>query len=725
MIKISANGAQAQKELSTLETKVKDFGKSMQSIGASMTKYVTVPLTALAGLSVKAANTQLQAEARLLTALKNRQDVQQRLIAQAQEIQSRTTYGDEAIIKQQAYLAALGLTEEQIRDTIEASVQLSAALGIELESAVRNLAKTYSGMTGELGESMPALKALTEEQLKSGEAIRLVNQEYKGFAEAAASTGAGSLEQLKNKFGDLAEKIGTSLLPIVAKLAEWLGKLVDWFNSMSPTMQEIIATMITFGIAVGPVFTVIGSLVNVFTSLKAVIPQVGQALTFLASNPAAMAVAAIGTLVAAFTSANSAAKRLKDTINDTSYQDQLIDEKYHEAYADYSQAKYGDIDLEYWRYYHKEAIENAETDFIAELNRASLRAINDVLKDRQNEGVLEKLYRELSYYEYSMTHTKHAGDISYYKDKADETRKKIDALVNGASELKEETEQTVGIIGKLQEEIARLREQMPFLQTAEEIAAANDQISKLNEQLDYYNNLSNKVEPVVTPVTPKINYSETMSLAPISWGVSGVKDLGIIDMLSSYDADKWREQMIAKAQKMADVVNEMNSIISAALANMVSGIGNYLEALISGDEFKPLVALLSMIGETLKQLGSALVAYAVSLEAFKKAFSNPWAALAAGAAAIVAGSAVMGWAKRMEKTTKLATGGLAYGPTMAIVGDNPGASNDPEVIAPLSKLRDYMGAQRLQLIGDVTFEIAGDTMRAVLNRENVRLSTLG
>ena len=40
---------------------------------------------------------------------------------------------------------------------------------------------------------------------------------------------------------------------------------------------------------------------------------------------------------------------------------------------------------------------------------------------------------------------------------------------------------------------------------------------------------------------------------------------------------------------------------------------------------------------------------------------------------------------------KLANGGLAYGPTTAIVGDNPGASADPEVIAPLSKLQNLMG----------------------------------
>jgi TP901 family phage tail tape measure protein len=39
----------------------------------------------------------------------------------------------------------------------------------------------------------------------------------------------------------------------------------------------------------------------------------------------------------------------------------------------------------------------------------------------------------------------------------------------------------------------------------------------------------------------------------------------------------------------------------------------------------------------------------------------------------------------------LAEGGVAFGPTMALVGDNPGARANPEVIAPLDKLKDMMG----------------------------------
>tara|TARA_R100001443_G_scaffold77834_1_gene85045 strand:- start:1289 stop:3235 length:1947 start_codon:yes stop_codon:yes gene_type:complete len=50
----------------------------------------------------------------------------------------------------------------------------------------------------------------------------------------------------------------------------------------------------------------------------------------------------------------------------------------------------------------------------------------------------------------------------------------------------------------------------------------------------------------------------------------------------------------------------------------------------------------------------------------------------------------------------LKTGGLAYGPTLAMVGDNAGASVDPEVIAPLSKLEKIMGNKSIQVYGRIS-----------------------
>ena len=48
---------------------------------------------------------------------------------------------------------------------------------------------------------------------------------------------------------------------------------------------------------------------------------------------------------------------------------------------------------------------------------------------------------------------------------------------------------------------------------------------------------------------------------------------------------------------------------------------------------------------------------------------------------------------------KLAAGGLVTAPTLAMVGDNKGASHDPEVVAPLSKLQGMIGSSDPEIIG--------------------------
>lgn len=47
--------------------------------------------------------------------------------------------------------------------------------------------------------------------------------------------------------------------------------------------------------------------------------------------------------------------------------------------------------------------------------------------------------------------------------------------------------------------------------------------------------------------------------------------------------------------------------------------------------------------------------------------------------------------QQIAPITALATGGLAYAPTLAVVGDNLNASSNPEVVAPLDKLKTIMG----------------------------------
>jgi len=90
---------------------------------------------------------------------------------------------------------------------------------------------------------------------------------------------------------------------------------------------------------------------------------------------------------------------------------------------------------------------------------------------------------------------------------------------------------------------------------------------------------------------------------------------------------------------------------------------------------------------------AAPAAYAVSVATFGGAALAGTAAYLTGLATIQAASLIPG----------LAGGGLAYGPMLAMVGDNPNAASDPEVIAPFSKLQTLMEPQkhRIEIVGRI------------------------
>lgn len=68
--------------------------------------------------------------------------------------------------------------------------------------------------------------------------------------------------------------------------------------------------------------------------------------------------------------------------------------------------------------------------------------------------------------------------------------------------------------------------------------------------------------------------------------------------------------------------------------------------------------------------------------------------------------------------TPFANGGIAYGPTLALVGEYGGVSGNPEVIAPLNKLRGMLAPLGGVDLSSVEFKIKGRTLVGILNKES-------
>lgn len=221
--KASVSAKKLGTEVKNAETPMKSMKGSVMQLGAAIgVAFGVQQLISFTKESVQLAAFQQKQEALLLAALQGREDVQQRLVKSAAEIQSRTIYGDEVIIQQQTFLANQGRTEAQIAKTIEAAVQLSAVTGDDLATSVMKLDQTYEGSIGRLGKLDSGFKSLTKEQLENGAAMDLIIQKYGGFAEAQAQTLDGQLKQLENTFGDIQEEVGKAFIPTIEAVVKSL-----------------------------------------------------------------------------------------------------------------------------------------------------------------------------------------------------------------------------------------------------------------------------------------------------------------------------------------------------------------------------------------------------------------------------------------------------------------------------------------------------------------------
>ena len=754
LIKIGADSYEFQQRTKQVEKSLEGLQKKMTSVGKTLSKTLTLPLVALGTASVMAADTQVQAETRLLTALKGREDIQRRLMAQAAELQSRSTFGDEEVIAQQAYLASLGMTERQINDVIEASAQLSTATGMTLESAVKNLAKTYGGLTGELGESIPALKSLTAEQLKSGEAVKYILENYQGYAEAAAQSGTGSMRQLKNQLGDLAEQLGMILMPALQKIVGWISNMVTWFQNLSPTTQKVIVVIASLAAAIGPVLTVGGKLL-------AMLPLIKAAFTAM-TGPIGLVISALVALGAAFVSARQQQAEFARQQAEQARQnfEERKRENYDRTYNEFSRPIYSDEDIqkrmkivyETWaedkaafeRIQNGKGFTQAQADAL-NVQREEWLALNDILNQRRRSA--EDAAAMQAQYNNSLKQT-----------------------TTGAAEAN-------GLIGQLQRQIRALEESLGNAKTVEEIAATNAKIAELRDELSRLQDIKpedlkpiEKLEPILASdfeiefPAPKLKmdgiklavseYSQQMSeiFSFVREGLMGWADntstylaknlSATVDMVENYTTaltnKGWNFTAALEhvSQTVASTMQRFDQQVSQFLADSIVAAADALGKVIAGDlGFGGLMkAILTQFANFLKNIGAQLIEFCIMIIAFKSALksvlANPWAAIGIGAAMVAAAAIMTALINKnaQESVPALATGGLAYGKTLALVGDNPNAIADPEVIAPLSKLQAMLpsgGGQNIKLTLGGQLVAKGRDLVYVLGKENFKTSILG
>lgn len=335
-------------------------------------------------------------------------------------------------------------------------------------------------------------------------------------------------------------------------------------------------------------------------------------------------------------------------------------------------------------------------------NATTLKAISD------NIDVLRKKLQTASVEEAATINQQIAG----WQEKADAIENAGKAAEDNSPLWKEDAT-TLKEIG---DNISILQEK---LQTAskEEAATINKQIDAWNAKADAIKNAGKEAE--------KTSVSVSKSLQD---GWSGIKNIassveGITDALKG-NGSAWQivvgiiDGFIGLYNGIQTVVGIINLLTGASAAHAatkgVEAAAETTEATVRGTT------------ATTNAASSAAIITANKLEAasWKELAAAEY--MAAHAYIPFAGFGIaMGFTTAMLAAVTaagipmLADGGVASGPTLAMVGEYAGANSNPEVIAPLDKLRGLLAEPGSGIdLGKVEFKIRGRELVGIIAKEN-------
>lgn len=161
--------------------------------------------------------------------------LQRALNTQSAALQKLTNVSDEEIRSIQTLALNMGVGIDRVDEFTEATIALSNTTGQRATDAAKQLAKTFSGLMGELGEAIPQVRELTKEELEQGKAVDVLNAALGHNLGVLTEGTAGTSLGLTRAWEDFTEAIGKSVTQT--------GLLADGIRTVSEELS-IWATMI-------------------------------------------------------------------------------------------------------------------------------------------------------------------------------------------------------------------------------------------------------------------------------------------------------------------------------------------------------------------------------------------------------------------------------------------------------------------------------------------------
>lgn len=176
--------------------------------------------------------------------------------------------------------------------------------------------------------------------------------------------------------------------------------------------------------------------------------------------------------------------------------------------------------------------------------------------------------------------------------------------------------------------------------------------------------------------------------------------------------EKWNEAVDTAYKKNQDLIEGMSGIgsVMGSLGQAVGGA--------AGEWLNWGANVVQAVAAAIPQITSLLGLQSTQVAANTAVAGSGAAASTASipiVGPILAVAAVASVLAALANLPKFASGAIAYGPTMGLFGEYSGAQNNPEVVAPLNKLRQLIQPAG-GMGGIVEFRIDGRMLRGVLNK---------
>lgn len=511
------------------------------------------------GECTEAYKKQLIAERQLETAINNNPLVtgsaKKRLTEFANEMQKVSNYGDEELIPMMANLVSLGRTEEETMKIMSVAMDMSASGSMSLDTAINQLNATLNGNIGRLGQQNAELKGLTEEELKSGKAVEILGEKFKGLAQSTLDTS----KQLKNIKGDFKEAIGEFTLPSSDMWNKfWIGFYEKGISVIKQFDEYMDKTIIGKGIA--------EELIKGYKSIS----DERQKVLYLEDNIHALSESQIVALQ----------KHLESTKNRNKEQEELLRKVKMEVESRKYLAKiYADMDKEEAQRKKTEEEQLAIENEIAILKGKYLEKIAEQerkwqnIKDVTGEQVSNE--EKIAFYQDSLVDlmTKAGGQITTNNQLYKDQMAIIEKLAEGLEKQKKALADISSWESKLrQQSIEALSNQNKETEDYEKKKRNLKEILDLSlQQLDAQLNADLKsvedTENVEEAKTKILEYYNNEKLAL-------QKDYNeqVADIQREQEEEAWREQK-AQYQKMAQTLLNYTSKIENAFVSMARKIG--------------------------------------------------------------------------------------------------------------------------------------------------------